>query len=210
MIRVLRIDASARTSGSVSRALTDRAIEVLQAQTEVELRRRDLANHVPIIDADWIEARGLPGEDRTDAQRQTLAMSDTLIDELRVADLLLIALPIYNFTVPASFKAWIDLVCRAHETFRYTENGPIGLLTGKRAMVFFVSGGTAYGSEIDFASGYVRHILGFIGITDVDFIAADRILADPERMASAEQSIDALVPKLVFAFEQRELIAAQS
>ncbi|MEM7667712.1 MAG: NAD(P)H-dependent oxidoreductase [Pseudomonadota bacterium] len=210
MIRVLRIDASARTSGSVSRALADRAVGVLRTETEIALNRRDLADGVPIIDSDWIEARGLAGEDRMDEQRQALVLSDTLIDELRVADLLLIALPIYNFTVPASFKAWIDLVCRARETFRYTENGPIGLLAGKRALVLFVSGGTAYGSEIDFASGYVRHILGFIGITDVEFIAADRVLADPARMETAERSIDAFVSQLVAAFGQQELTAAQS
>ncbi len=210
MIRVLRIDSSGRTSGSVSRALADRTVDALQARTEISLKRRDLADGAPIIDADWIEARSIAGDDRSAAHRRALEFSDDLIGELRAADLLLVALPIYNFTVPASFKAWIDLVCRARETFRYTENGPIGLLTGKRALVLFVSGGTAYGSEIDFASGYVRHILGFIGVTDVDFVAADRILADPERMASAEQSIDALVPKLVAAFGQHERTTTQS
>lgn len=210
MIRVLRIDASGRTFGSVSRALADRTVDALQAETEIALNRRELANGVPIIDADWIAARGVAGEDRTPDQNRILELSDALIGELRAADLLLIALPIYNFTVPASFKAWIDLVCRARETFRYTENGPIGLLAGKRALVLFVSGGTAYGSEIDFASGYVRHILGFIGITDVEFIAADRILADPARMETAERSINALVPQLVAALGQQELTAAQS
>ncbi len=86
---------------------------------------------------------------------------------MQAADTLVIGLPIYNFGVPAALKAWVDQVARAGVTFRYTETGPKGLLTGKRAIIAVASGGTEAGSDVDFATGYIRHVLGFIGITDV-------------------------------------------
>ena len=92
----------------------------------------------------------------------------------------MIGLPIYNFSVPAAFKAWIDLVARAGLTFSYSENGPKGLLEGKRAVLAIASGGTAVGSEIDFATDYAKHVLGFIGITDVDVVAADQLAIDAD------------------------------
>src|SRR5690606_6043276 len=101
------------------------------------------------------------------------------------------ALPIsiYNFSIPASLKAWIDQVARARRTFRYTEAGPEGLLKGKRAYIVFASGGVPLGSEVDFASAYLRHILGFIGISDVEFIAADGHQKDRGAMARAATAI---------------------
>ena len=92
----------------------------------------------------------------------------------------MIGLPIYNFGVPATLKAWVDQVARAGVTFRYTEHGPEGLLQGKRAIVAVASGGTEAGSEIDFATGYIRHMLAFIGITEVQFVTADRLMLDAE------------------------------
>jgi len=126
-----------------------------------------------LITEDWIGANFTPADQRSDEQRQILALSDSLVDEIARADTLVIGLPIYNFSVPASFKAWIDLVARVGLTFAYTETGPKGLLTGKRAIIAVASGGTTVGSDADFATGYVRHVLGFIGITDVTLIAAD-------------------------------------
>ena len=96
------------------------------------------------------------------------------------ADTIVIGLPIYNFSVPAAFKAWIDLVARAGLTFSYTENGPKGLLEGKRAILTIASGGVPVGSESDFATNFARHVLGFIGIHDVDVIAADQMAANPD------------------------------
>lgn len=110
-----------------------------------------------------------------------------MVKELQQADTVVIGLPIYNFSVPAAFKAWIGLVARAGLTFSYTENGPKGLLEGKRAILAIASGGTAVGSEIDFATGYARHVLGFIGIHDVDVVAADRMALDPEAALSNAQ-----------------------
>lgn len=186
---ILHIDASARFDGSTTRALSARIVEKFGGT----VIRRDLSQALPQIDADWVAANFTPKDDRSAAQRHTLALSDTLIAEIRAADVVVIGAPVYNFAVPAALKAWIDLVARAGVTFSYTDAGPRGLMTGKRAVIAMASGGTALGSDMDFASGYLRHVLGFIGITDVEIIAADRVMADAEAaLAKAHASIDAL------------------
>lgn len=187
---VLRIDASARHTGSESRALTQRIVDRLAPTTVIT---RDLAVAVPAIDGDWLNANWTPEDQRTDTQRETLALSDTLIAELKAADTIVIGAPIYNFGIPATLKTWVDLIARAGITFKYSESGPQGLLTGKRAIVAITSGGTQVGSEIDFASGYLRHVLGFIGITDVQFVAADQLMVDADAShAKAEAALQAL------------------
>ena len=193
-IKILRIDASARFEGSVSRDLNDRIIERLSAQGPIEIVTRDLArSDLPLLDAAWIASNFTPAAERTPEQVETLRLSDSLVDEIRSADMLLIGLPIYNFGVPTAFKAWIDLIARAGVTFAYSESGPKGLLDGKRAIVTVASGGTEMWSDIDFATGYVRHVLGFIGITDVVFIAADRLALDAEgTIEKARRAIDSL------------------
>lgn len=193
-INILRIDASARLEGSVSRALSDSVIERFQTSGPVSVMERDLAeSSLPFIDSAWIEANFTPADRRSEEQGTVLSQSDALIDELRAADVLVIGLPIYNFGMPAALKAWVDLVARAGVTFSYTENGPEGLLRGKRAIVTVASGGTEAGSEIDFATGYLLHFLGFIGITDVVFVTADGMVRDPEAtMAKAHAQIASL------------------
>ena len=188
---LLRIDSSAATQGSVSRALTDRIIAALAPDTVIT---RDLAKTPPpLITEDWINARALPEAERTPAQKAELEISDTLVAELAAADTIVIGLPIYNFAAPAALKAWVDLIARVGVTFRYTPNGPEGLLKGKRAILAMASGGTAAGSDIDFASGYMRHVLGFVGITDVTLISADALAKDPDgTMARAHAAIETL------------------
>lgn len=187
---ILRLDASVRSSNSVSRDLTD---QIVSRFTDAEVTVRDLAGGLPLIDEAWVGANFTAPDDRTEAQKEALRLSDELIAELQAVDTLVIGLPIYNFGVPANLKAWIDLVARAGVTFRYTETGPEGLLKGKRAIIAFASGGTETGSSIDFASGYLRHILSFIGITDVEFVSADRMAVDAETaMKNAKEQIAAL------------------
>ncbi|WP_170342725.1 FMN-dependent NADH-azoreductase [Ruegeria arenilitoris] len=181
---ILHIDASARRTGSATRDLSARIVQHLGAGRII---RRDLATPLPLLTEDWITANFTPADQRDATQRDLLALSDELVKELQQADTVVIGLPIYNFSVPAAFKAWIDLVARAGLTFSYTENGPKGLLEGKRAILAIASGGTAVGSEIDFATGYARHVLGFIGIHDVDVVAADRMALDPEAALSNAQ-----------------------
>lgn len=186
---ILHIDASARLADSVSRQLSSRIVERLGG----DVIRRDLAQPQPLITQDWVTANFTPPEDRSTAQRDTLALSDRLVDELHAARTIVIGTPIYNFGVPAALKAWIDLVARAGLTFRYSDTGPVGLLTGKRAIIAIASGGTAVGSEIDFASGYLRHMLGFLGITEVEVIAADQIMINADQaLAGAHERIDTL------------------
>lgn len=178
MTTLLQLDSSARIQGSVSRDLTAR---IAKAHAGAKVIHRDLAQTpVPQITESWIAANFTPPEDRTEAQAETLAFSDELLAELEAADIIVIGLPIYNFSTPAALKAWIDHVARVGRSFRYTEDGPEGLLTGKRAILAMASDGTGAGSEIDFATSYLRFILGFMGITDVTVVAADRMAFDSE------------------------------
>lgn len=188
MSSILRIDASMRRDGSVTRALTDRVVARLSGPVVT----RDLADGMPAIDAGWIAANFTDPAERTEEQRSALALSDALVDELKVADTVVIGMPIYNFGVPAALKAWIDQVARARVTFRYTPEGPVGLLVGKRAIIVAASGGTEVGGEADFATPYLRHALGFLGIRDVDLVAADRQMARGDAARDAEAQIDRL------------------
>ncbi len=187
---ILHIDASARREGSATRELSDRIVKHLNAGRII---RRDLATPLPLLTEDWIAANFTPANQRDEVQRDQLALSDDLVTELQQADTIVIGLPIYNFSVPAAFKAWIDLVARVGLTFSYTENGPKGLLEGKRAVLAIASGGTAVGSDIDFATDYAKHVLGFIGINNVDVVAADRIALDAEAaLNNARQAVSEL------------------
>ncbi|MDG1169686.1 MAG: NAD(P)H-dependent oxidoreductase [Sulfitobacter sp.] len=175
---ILRIDSSANLETSVTRDLTSRIIAHLG---DTDITSRDLAaDPLPQINQAWADARQTPQADRSPEQHAALVQSDALIKEIKDADTIVIGVPIYNFTIPAALKAWIDLIARAGETFRYTETGPVGLIEGKRAILAVASGGVPAGSEMDFATGYMRHVLGFIGITDVSIVAADALAQDAE------------------------------
>ncbi|MBN9671682.1 NAD(P)H-dependent oxidoreductase [Labrenzia aggregata] len=183
---ILQIDASARKSGSVTRELSGKLVERLQHRyPEAKVVSRDISQGLPFLDEDWIGASFTDPEQRSETQRKTLALSDTLVAELKAADTIVIGTPIYNFSIPAALKAWVDLIARARETFKYTEDGPVGLLEDKKAYVIVASGGTKVGSDIDYAATYLKHVLGFVGITDVSFIAADQLMVDPSRRDAA-------------------------
>ena len=172
-LNVLRVDSSGRHDHSSTRALTDSLIDALEGRySALRVTRRDLAAGIPYVDQDWIEANFTPDEERSAAHREQLSYSDSLVDELKVADVIVIGVPIYNFGVPAALKAWVDMVARARLTFRYTENGPQGLLEGKKAYLVVASGGVPVDSAADFATPYMRHALRFLGITDVEVVAA--------------------------------------
>lgn len=193
MTKVLKIDASGRTEASVSRDMSDRIAQRLANGGEIV--SRDLNDHLPFIDADWIGANFTPAENRTETQKQTLALSDSLIEELRAADTLVIGTPVYNFGIPATLKAWVDQIARAGVTFRYTENGPEGLLKGKKAVVAFASGGVPIGAAMDHVTPYLKTVLGFVGITDIEFLDADslnaRLDATPGAANEAAEPADA-------------------
>ncbi|WOR14774.1 NAD(P)H-dependent oxidoreductase [Hyphomonas sp. FCG-A18] len=190
---ILHINASARIAGSQSRVLSEKLINRLRT-AGAQITQRDIGQTPPqIITEDWVTANFTPEEDRTAQQREILAPSDRLVAEIEAADTLVIGLPIYNFGVPAAFKAWVDQIARAGRTFKYSASGPVGLLEGKKAYIVIASGGTKSGSEIDFATPYIRHVLGFIGITDVEIITADQLALDPEAtLKAANEAIEQL------------------
>jgi len=172
-LNILEVQASARGAGSISRDLTADLIAALQDRhSNVDVARRDLASGLPFIDEAWVGANFTPDEERTNTHRQILSRSDDLVAELQKADIVVIGAPIYNFSIPAVLKAWVDMIARAQLTFRYTENGPEGLLKDKKVYVVVPSGGVPVGSAMDFATPYLRHALAFVGITDVEFIGA--------------------------------------
>lgn len=177
MTSILRIDSSPRKDTSVSRDLADRIVARL---TPTQITTRDITGGLPAVDEEWIGANFTAAQDRSDAQRAKLAQSDDLVAELQDADVIVISLPIWNFGIPSTLKAWVDQVARAGVTFRYTAKGPVGLLEGKRAILAIASGGTEVGSEIDFATDYMKHVLGFVGIHDVAVVAADRLMVDAD------------------------------
>ncbi|MGD2082914.1 MAG: NAD(P)H-dependent oxidoreductase [Chromatiales bacterium] len=210
-LRVLRVDASARREGSATRRLGDELLEALRTRHgDLEVRVRDLAvESPPAVDAAWVAANATAPEDRTPAHRAALAASDALVDELEAADVVVIGMPVYNFGVPAALKAWIDMVARARRTFRYTPNGPEGMLRGKRAYLLMASGGVGVDSAVDFATPYMRHVLGFVGIDAVEVIAADRLVAGAEeRLSAARERISGLLAPVAAAPEPRAAATA--
>src|SRR5882757_557377 len=194
-MKLLQIDSSARRTSSVSRQLTAKfAEEWKKSHPDGEVIQRDLsATALPLITDDW-GATYLEDSQLTLAQRSYLSTSDQLIHELAAADTVVIGAPMYNFTIPSSLKAWIDQVVRLGKTIGYGPNGPQGLL-GKKKVVIITSRGSAYEKgtareAFDFQEPYLRHIFGFIGLTDVTFIHAEnqgREEAGPRLAAAAEE-----------------------
>jgi len=173
--RILRLDATARASGSYSRQLTDKIVARFDGAS---VTTRTLNEVFPQIDDAWVAANNTPAAERTAEHQAALSFSDTLIKEVQAADTVVIGLPIYNFMVPTSLKAWVDQIARVGVTFQYGEDGPKGLLTNKRVIVAVASGGTQIGSDYDFATPYLRFMLGFFGITDVTFVGATGLAMD--------------------------------
>ncbi len=174
MTTVLHINASGTLTGSTSRAATARLLEDL-APTRVITR--DLAETpLPQVDETWITTRLIPQDQLTSDDRAVLALSDDLIAEIQAADVIVIGVPIYNFAISAALKLWIDLIARPGVTFRYTSEGAIGLLEGKRAIVAVASGGVSVDSPADFATPHLRQVLRFIGVEDITVHAAKDVV----------------------------------
>jgi FMN-dependent NADH-azoreductase len=191
---ILHINSSARLEGSNSRIIGQYLVDKL----DQPVISRDLVQQPlpPISAEDLMGVHGSSTSERQSLQAQ-LALSNALIDELRRSDTLVLATPIYNFGIPASLKQWVDAICRAGVSFKYTDQGPVGLLGVKRAIVVTASGGTPIGGDMDFASGYLEHICKFIGINEVYHITASGSKGKPEQLiASGKQQVDGLVATL--------------
>ena len=177
-MKLLQIDSSAR-AGSVTRRLTAKFAEQWRAnQAGGEVIERDLLTTIlPLVTDDWSATQIEPSK-LSSAQRNYLSASDRLIEELQVADTIVIGAPMYNFAIPSLLKAWIDQIVRMGKTFSNGPQGPRGLLGNKKLIVITARGGAyAKGTPteaFDFQEPYLRHILGFIGLTDVTFIHAEK------------------------------------
>jgi len=175
MSHVLIIESSARQQDSVSRQLTRDFIQQWQAaHPGDQINLRDVAaNPLPHLDADLLGGWMKPAEQRSMPEQEAFERSNHLTDELLAADVLVLAAPMYNFTIPSTLKAWLDHVLRAGITFKYTPTGPQGLLQGKRAIVLTARGGIHAGAGSDHQEPYLRQAMAFIGIHDVEFIHAE-------------------------------------
>lgn len=200
MSNALVINSSILGADSVSSALVARAVaELRNREPGLNLVVRDLgATPVPHIDGD--AATALRGEPANEAQRAARALSDEMVAELQAADILVIGAPMYNFGIASTLKSWFDYVLRAGVTFRYTEAGPEGLLKAKRAIVVVSRGGLyseGPAQGLDSQEPHLRTLLGFIGITDVEFVRAERLAFGPDArrqsIADAESRISEIV-----------------
>jgi FMN-dependent NADH-azoreductase len=183
MTTLLQINASINNGNGQSSQLAKQFVAAFQKRNpEARLVVRDVAaaEPVPHLDAERFGAFIAQVDQRSSAQRAVVAYSDTLINELKQADLIVLGLPMYNFGVPSQLKAYFDHIARAGVTFKYTDKGPVGLLTGKKVVVFAARGGVYAGTPMDTQTSYVRDFLRFIGMTEVEFIYAEGLALGPQ------------------------------
>ena len=187
MTTLLKINASLFSTQGQSSQLAERFVAARLAATPgLKVISRDLgAEPVPHLDAARFLSFLAKPEERSAEQQAVVAYSDALIEEIRQADEIVIGLPMYNFGVPSTLKAWFDHIARAGVTFRYTATGPEGLLTGKKVTIFAARGGLYAGTPKDSQTTYVRDFLAFIGITDVEFVYAEGLNMGDESKAAA-------------------------
>jgi FMN-dependent NADH-azoreductase len=191
MKNLLQLNTSIFSDGGQSSQLAQRFVAAWRASNPgAKVTVRDLARKpVPHLDAARFAAFIAKPEERNAEQQAAANDSDLLIAELKAADVLVLGLPMYNFGVPSTLKAYFDHVGRVDHTFKYTEKGAVGLLTGKKAFVFATRGGTYQGTPLDTQTAYVRAFLGFIGITDVEFVYAEGLaLGESSKQASIAQA----------------------
>ena len=180
---LLQINSSINNGKGESSQLARQFVEAYVAGhpgTRVIKRDVAAAEPVPHLTAERFGAFITPPEQRNASQQAVVEYSDALINELKQADLIVLGLPMYNFGVPSQLKAYFDHVARAGVTFKYTEKGPVGLLTGKKAYVFAARGGIYAGTPMDTQTSYVRDFLRFLGIADVEFVYAEGLAYGPE------------------------------
>jgi len=199
MTRLLSVTSSPVGEYSKSSALVHRFVDAWKHRSPPsEIIRRDVgATPPPHIDAEMIGSYYATAGDRSDAQRTALALSNELVDELMAADVIVVGAPMHNFGISSSLKTWIDHVARVGLSFRYTENGPEGLINGKKVYVITANGGTysvghpAY--AMDHQTPYLKTVLGFLGMDDVTFIHAFGVSGGEEGVRTAETEIERIV-----------------
>lgn len=197
-MKILQINNAARSEGANSSKLADAISSRLKVKhPEAVLEVRDLAaNPHPVLDEAALGALFTPPDQRTPEQAARVALDDALIAQTQSADVIILGVPMYNFGVPVQLKTWIDAIARAGVTFRYTENGPEGLIKGKKVYLALARGGIYRDTPNDSQVPYLKTVLGFLGMTDIECVYAEGLAMGEEgavkAFASAEAQLDEL------------------
>jgi FMN-dependent NADH-azoreductase len=199
-MNILQINGSARANGSNSTRVADAITARLKARNpEATVELRDLARDPhPVLDEAALSALFTPAEQRTPEQSTRVALDDALIEQLKRADAIVLGVPMYNFSVSVQIKSWIDAIARAGQTFRYTANGPEGLVTGKKVYVGLARGGIFRDTPRDSQVPYLKGVLGLMGMTDVEFIYAEGVNMGADRASAAFDEVASQIDE-VFA-----------
>ena len=180
-MKIYQIDSSARKKGSTSRALAKKLLEKIK-KPEDEIIYRDLDDEMLFVAGLTESGMSIPENERTDQHKKMFELSDKLVKELKESDIIIISTPIYNFGPPATLKAWSDLAARVKSTFKYSPDGKqIGLLENKKVYLVITSGGTKIGSKEDFLTPWLKHVLNFFGIKNIQIISADQMSIDYDK-----------------------------
>ena len=198
MTNVLVVTTSLNGDNGQSNKLVSQFVSQWQQSADLSISVRDLvADELPHLGAAEMQAWMTAESERSDEQNSLAAISDNYIEELQAADVVVLGMPMYNFGAPSVFKAWIDRVARAGRTFKYTETGPVGLLTNKKVYVLATRGGMYAGTAKDTQTAYITDIFNFLGIQDVEFIYAEGLAMGEESAAQALQHADQKIVELI-------------
>ncbi len=195
MKTLLRIDSSPRKNSSISRQLADVLQNKIENESQYTTLQRDTYydDLIKLGNEDTVTAYFLPEDQQSDSQKEAIKASNILATEFANADIYLFAVPMYNFGISAGLKTYIDLISRVGISFKYTENGPVGLLKNKKAYVIITTGGTKLGTEVDHITGYMTTFLNFLGIENIEFINSDLIMTNAEEiLKDAKTAIEQL------------------
>ncbi len=195
MANLLVVNSSLSGANGNSNKLTQSFVEAWQAKQQGTVTQRDVnETNLPHLAGAEMGAWMTPADQRTEEQQALAAVSDELIAEVKEADAIVIGVPMYNFGIPSTFKAWIDRIARAGITFKYTETGPVGLLENKKVYVLAARGGMYAGTAKDSQTVYLKDVLAFLGLTDVEFVYAEGLAMGPE---AAEKAFSAANEKII-------------
>ena len=190
-MKIYQIDSSARKKGSTSRALAKKLLDKIKKPGD-EVIYRDLDDEMLFVAGLTESGMSIPLNERTEQHKKMFELSDKLVSELKESDVIIISTPIYNFGPPATLKAWSDLAARVKSTFKYSPDGKqIGLLENKKVYLVITSGGTKIDSKDDFLTPWLKHVLNFFGIKDIQTIYADQMSIDYDNsIKQAEKQIE--------------------
>ncbi|WP_136248040.1 FMN-dependent NADH-azoreductase [Halomonas borealis] len=196
MTRILVLTAS--ILGGNSQQLADHFVALAGERDDVTITRRDLvADELPHLGLPELSSWQVAPQERTDEQRELAARSDALVEELQAHDVVVLGVPLYNLGIPSQLKAWFDRVMRAGVTFRYTEDGPQGLLEGKRALILAARGGEYVGTDLDSQTPHLKAMLGLMGIVEVDMVFAEGLnMGEAKRDAALGEARQAIAGRI--------------